>query len=235
MIKLPKWLADLGLWVNRLYYKQMFTSVYASGKQPPSWFDHRIDLYYQWPHNLFWLERGVFPRKHMFEGCTVLDLFSGDGFYSRYFYSTIAGRIDALDKDPKAVGHARRWHSNPTINYLIADAVTDDFPKSRYDVIVWFEAIEHLSEVDYRAVINRIKAAMGDHGVMIGSTPIILRENRGKGNWEHQNEFTNVEDLRKFLARDFDEVQIEITVHTELSGGRRQTAYFTVKRPSGGK
>jgi len=69
MILLPKFLADLGLWINRLYYKQLFQSVYKRGKHAPAWFDHRIDLYYHWPHNLFWLERGILPPQG--RGCRL--------------------------------------------------------------------------------------------------------------------------------------------------------------------
>jgi hypothetical protein len=67
-VKIPKWIADTGLWINCIYYRQLFQSIYYGSKQPPSWFDHRIDLYYHWPHNLFWLEKGVLPRKHIFIG-----------------------------------------------------------------------------------------------------------------------------------------------------------------------
>lgn len=231
MIKIPKWLADLGLWVNRLYYKQLFEAMYKRKRKPPSWFDHRIDLYYHWPHNLFWLERGVFPRKYMFDGCLVLDLFCGDGFYSRYFYSTIAGNIDAIDKDPSAIEHAKRWHSHPRINYMVLDAVKEDFPRSPYDVIVWFEGLEHLDKEEYEAVIKRVKLAMEEKGVLIGSTTLVPMERIGKGNWEHKNEFADVEQLREFLSHDFEEIQIDITVYPVLGGGQRKTAYFTLKYP----
>jgi 2-polyprenyl-3-methyl-5-hydroxy-6-metoxy-1,4-benzoquinol methylase len=231
MIVIPKFLADLGLWINRFYYKQLFGKVYRGGKQAPAWFDHRIDLYYHWPHNLFWLERGILPRKEMFDGCSVLDLFCGDGFFSRYFYSTIAGQIDGVDKDPSAIAHAKRWHSNPKINYVVLDAVKQDFPRDCYDVIVWFEAIEHLSEAEYAVVAERIKAALKDKGILMGSTPIVSAEHRTKRNWEHQNEFTSVEQLREFLQRDFLEIKIDTTLYPAKDGCERCTAYFRLRGP----
>ena len=187
MIMLPKWLADLGLKIHRLYYRQLFHSVYGDANPSPSWFDHRIDLYYHWPHNLFWLERGILPRREMFKGCSHFDLFCGDGFFSRYFYSTIAGQIDAVDKDPSAIAHAKRWHSHPKINYRVLDALKQDSPRACYDVFVWFEAIEHLNEAEYAVVAERIKTALKDKGILIGSTPIVSAEHRTKRNWEHQN------------------------------------------------
>lgn len=226
---IPKWLADLGLKVNRLYYGQLFRSVYRRAKKSPSWFDHRIDLYYHWPENMFWLERGILPRKEMFEGCSVLDLFCGDGFFSRYFYSTIAGRIDAVDKDPSAIAHAKRWHSYPKINYRVLDAVKEDFPRDCYDVIVWFEAIEHLSEAEYGIVAERIKGALKDEGMLIGSTPIVSTEPGSEGHWQHQNEFTSIAQLREFLSRDFSQIQIDMTVYPVVGGGERRTAYFILR------
>jgi 2-polyprenyl-3-methyl-5-hydroxy-6-metoxy-1,4-benzoquinol methylase len=228
MIKTPKWLADLGLRINRLYYKQLFESIYR-GKNPPAWFDHRIDLHYHWPHNLFWLERGILPRKHMMDGCTVLDLFCGDGFFSRYFYATIAGHIDAVDKDPKAISHARRWHSHSKVNYVVGDAVKEGFPRPHYDVIVWFEGVEHLEAAECKVVLDRIEKTMGKGGVLVGSTPLVSPHNLKPANWEHQNEFASVEALREFLARDFVDVSIFTTVYPELDGGKRRTAHFTVR------
>lgn len=228
---IPKWLADFGLWINRLYYKQLLESTYFRSERPPSWFDHRIDLHYLWPQNLFWLERGVFPRKYMLPGCAVLDLFCGDGFFSRYFYSTIAARIDAIDKDPLAIEHARRWHSHPKIRYTVSDVIHEPFPESHYDVVVWFEAIEHVNEVEYRSVINQIKSALGETGILFGSTPIVAEEKRGQANWEHQNEFHNLEDLHRFLEKDFRQIQLDLTIYPEFHGSERRTAYFTVGKP----
>lgn len=231
MIRIPKWLADLGLWINRLHYKQLFRSVHGGRKPPPAWFDHRIDLYYHWPHNLFWLERGVLPRKHMFEDCIVLDLFCGDGFFSRYFYSTIAGHIDAIDKDPGAIAHAKRWHSHPKVNYVTADVREQSFPRSHYDVIVWSEGIEHLNEADYATIADRIKSAMGEKAVLVGSTPIVPVQQSCKRAWEHRNEFTSKSQLREFLSRDFSDVQILVTVYPVFGGGERKTAHFTLREP----
>ncbi len=176
---IPKFIADMGRSLNRLYYRQLFRSIYVKSRQPPSWFDHRMDLYYLWPENLFWLERGVLPRRHMKPGCTVLDLFCGDGFFSRYFYSTIADHVDAVDKDSKAISHAAKWHAHPKVHYAQLDAVTTAFPRKHYDVIVWFEGIEHLDLSEYAVVIQRIKAAIGMNGLLVGSTPILPATRRG--------------------------------------------------------
>jgi len=231
-MKIPLLLANFGLRVNRLYYKQLLGVVCRNSQESKqSWFDHRMDLYYNWPHNLFWLERGFRARKHMFKSCTVLDLCCGDGFYPRYFYSTIVGHVDAADKDPSAIAHAKRWHSHPKIEYQVLDAVKEGFPRRSYDVIAWFESIEHFSEAEYKTVIKRIKEAIGKNGTLVGSTTIVSEERLGTKNWEHKNEFTSVEKLREFFSRDFNDVEIDTTTYPELNSGERRTAYFVVKKP----
>lgn len=231
MIQIPSWLADVGLAINRLHYKQLLESIYLRGAAPPSWFDHRIDLHYQWPHNLFWLERGFFARRHMFEGCTVLDLFCGDGFYEKYFYASIAGRIDAVDKDSRAITHANSIHSDPKVTYWQKDAINDGFPHATYDVVTWFEGIEHLSESECMGLMMRIKDAVGDGGILVGSTPLVAQDQRGKGNWEHQHEFETVTEVQSLLENYFSDVRTEMTVYPELKAGTRRTAYFSARHP----
>jgi 2-polyprenyl-3-methyl-5-hydroxy-6-metoxy-1,4-benzoquinol methylase len=167
----------------------------------------------------------------MVDGCTVLDLFCGDGFFSRHFYATIAGHIDAVDKDPMAISHARRWHSHPKVNYVVGDAVKEGFPRPHYDVIVWFEGVEHLEAAPCKVVLDRIKGAMDEKGVLIGSTPLVSAQYLNRANWEHQNEFTSVIQLHEYLSGDFVDIQIDVTVYPELGGGKRRTAHFTVRRP----
>ncbi len=231
MILIPKFLADFGLNLNKKYYHRLFISKYVKNANSPSWFDHRIDLYYNWPNNLFWLERGILPRKYMFQGCKILDLFCGDGYYSRYFHSTIAGKIDAIDKDQRAIAHAKKHHSHPLINFAQIDVIKENLPGTNYDLILWYEAIEHLSENDYSNVIYKIKTSLSEDGILFGSTPIIKEENLGKNNWEHENEFTSVNQLNHFLSKDFHEISIYTTEYPEGGGKIRKTAYFSCRLP----
>lgn len=231
MIKIPSWLAAAGRQINRLHYKQLLESIYLRGDAAPSWFDHRIDLHYQWPNNLFWLERGFFARRHMFEGCTVLDLFCGDGFYSKYLYASIAGRVDAVDKDPGAITHASTIHAHPKITYWQKDAISEGFPCARYDIVAWFEAIEHLSEIECTVLLERLKDAVGNTGTLVGSTPLVPKDQKGKGNWEHQHEFETVEEVQSLLGKYFSDVRTEVTLYPEPGAGARRTAYFSARSP----
>ncbi len=229
-LPIPQWLANIGLRLNRAHYRQMMHRLYSRPK-PPSWFDHRIDLYYQWPNNMFWLERAILPRRHLQPGCVILDLFCGDGYYSRYFHSSIAGHIDAIDLDPTAIAHAEKLHSHPAIVYKVSDAVKDPFPATAYDVVLWFEAIEHLTEPNYKVVIAKIKECIGDSGVLIGSTPIFDKPVAQVSNWEHENEFESADRLRRFLEADFGDVVIDTTIWPTSEGAGRTTAHFTCRSP----
>jgi methylase of polypeptide subunit release factors len=120
----------------RRFYTFDTQRLWESPHPPPEWFDHRANLF-RWSELRlpYWVERGAYSCEPMFSGCRVLDLCCGDGFYAYYFYSSIASRIDAVDRDPKAIRHAKKWHHHPNIQFVQLDAVSDAFPMAEYDVI----------------------------------------------------------------------------------------------------
>ena len=151
----------------RRYYVFDTQRLWGGPYPPPEWFDHRADLF-RWSELRvpFWVERGVFSREVMFEGCRVLDLCCGDGFYPYHFYSGIASHVDAVDRDHTAIAHARKWHSHPKISYVQLDVVTDDLPGTDYDydVITWDAAIEHFSTDQIRIVLKKCVEALKTPG-----------------------------------------------------------------------
>ena len=186
----------------RRYYAY-HTSRLWSRSHPPEWFDHRADLY-RWAELRvpFWVERGVFSREVMFQGCRVLDLCCGDGFYPYYFYSGTASQIDAVDRDPTAIIHARKWHGHPTIRYVQQDLIADEFPDTDYDVITWDGAIEHFSLDEIRQVLQKcVKAMKTPYGVLNGHT--IVARDSGKSHPDHQHEFCSAEELKNLLRESF--------------------------------
>ena len=186
----------------RRYYAY-HTSRLWSRSHPPEWFDHRADLY-RWAELRvpFWVERGVFSREVMFQGCRVLDLCCGDGFYPYYFYSGTASQIDAVDRDPTAIIHARKWHGHPTIRYVQQDLIADEFPDTDYDVITWDGAIEHFSLDEIRQVLQKcVKAMKTPYGVLNGYT--IIARDSGKSHPDHQHEFCSAEELKNLLRESF--------------------------------
>jgi 2-polyprenyl-3-methyl-5-hydroxy-6-metoxy-1,4-benzoquinol methylase len=208
--------------IIRAYYNKRISDVWAAVDHPV-WFDHEIDGYL-WPRNIFWVERGVFGRILMKPGCCVLDLCCGDGYYSDIWFSTIASSIDACDNDVDALRFACQKHANPKINYHRIDILNDSFPRPKYDVITWFEGIEHFSEAHILHVLRKADAALADDGILIGSTPLIDTLGAGKKsitNRQHDREFTSVQDLELVLKNVFANVQTWVSTHPQ-----RTTCFF---------
>jgi SAM-dependent methyltransferase len=203
------------------HYYGWRTRLLWRGPDLPEWFDHRADLY-TWSdsRNPLWVERGVYSREVMFEGCRVLDLCCGDGFYPYRFYAEIASHVDAVDRDAKAIRHARRWHSHPQLSYFLMDVVTDTFPGGRYDVITWDAAIEHFSVEQARIVLRKcVDALKSPEGLLCGYT--ILARTQEKSRPEHQHEFSSPQELKGLLGEFFPFVG---TVETEYP--ERDNLYF---------
>jgi len=200
------------------YYQKRLNDVWCCADHPV-WFDHEVD-YHLWPKNLFWLERGVYGRMVMRPGCRVLDLCCGDGYYSDAWYSTIAGSIDACDNDEGALRFASQKHANPKINYHRVDILTEPFPRPEYDVITWFEAIEHFSEEQIVHLLRKIDEALQENGTLIGSTPLVQKRGAAT-NRQHDREFTSQEDLEAILKKVFVNVQTWVAIYPQ-----RTTCYF---------
>lgn len=211
-------LAELYL---RRYYTYDTRRLWGGPHPPPEWFDHRADLYLWSELRVpFWVERGVFSREVMFEGCQVLDLCCGDGFYPYHFYSSIASHIDAVDWDPTAIAHAHKWHNHPKISYVQLDVVTNAFPGTDYDVITWDGAIEHFSSDQIRIVLKKcVRALRIPEGMLCGYT--IIARSSDKSHPEHQHEFSSAAELKELLREFFPFVG---TVETEYP--ERHNIYF---------
>jgi len=184
--------------LRKLAGKRMMKTWQAGGH---TWFDHRIDEM-MWPDNIFWVERGALARLYLPKGGKVLDVCCGDGYFSDLFWSISAERVDAVDRDPRALAQAARSHGHRNIAFHKRDIVRDPLPDSQYDLVCFFEAIEHLSAEDGQVVLRKLRSALADGGHIVGSTTQVAHDARGMGNPEHDNEFESAEDLAAFLGPD---------------------------------
>ncbi len=200
------------------YYRSRIRDVWQT-PAAPFWFDHEID-YHLWPQNLFWIERGVFGRLVMSPGCKVLDLCCGDGYFSDVWFSTIAGHIDACDNDEDALRFAAQRHSNAKVEYHRVNILTQPLPSTDYDVVAWFEGIEHFSEQQIGQVLEKIRSSLNSGGRLVGSTPLVDRQGRC-GNRQHDREFDSQADLDGVLKTVFGNVRTWTTVYPA-----RTTCYF---------
>lgn len=179
---------------------ETYTGSWGSLNQP--WYDHRYD-WARGPTNWMWMERGIFGMQCIQEGDQVLDLFCGDGMFSGLFFSRLAKHVDGVDRNLRAIELARRLYSRPNVTFHVLDAGKVAFPSNRYDAIMFFEGIEHLSVQGGDALLGKIAECLSEssNGTLLGSTPL-----EGWGNPEHDNVFGTVEELRKFLSPHFKQV-----------------------------
>ena len=186
----------------------------------PEWFDHTIDLYYQWPKttNSLWLERGVFGGLAL-KGGNVLELACGDGFNTKNFYSHRSEKIIACDFDADALKTAKRKNYAPNIEYLLADIRTE-MPPGVFDNIIWDAAIEHFTPIEIGSIMSLIKQRLTPEGVLSGYT-LVERDDGIKQLHQHEYEFKGMEDLKLFLTPHFKSVRVFETIYPS-----RHNLYF---------
>jgi SAM-dependent methyltransferase len=186
----------------------------------PEWFDHYLDSHYSWTDRGIpypW-ERGIFNLLAMTQGCVALELCCGDGFNTHHFYARRAARIVAVDIDPKAVAHARRFHAAPHITFELCD-IREGLPSGSFDNVLWDAAIEHFTEDEIHALIEAIRTRLKMGGVLSGYT--IRERESGKSHPDHQYEFLSKADLARFFAGHFKNVLVFETIYPD-----RHNFYF---------
>ncbi len=186
----------------------------------PEFFDHQIDQFFFWQKTRasFWVERGVFSNLALKKDGTMLELACGDGFNARNFYSGACRSIIACDFDRQALSIARRKNPAPNIKYVLAD-IRSDMPNGTFDNIVWDTAIEHFTPNEIDGIMSDIKTRLKPDGILSGST--IIEQAVGGRLHQHEYEFKDMADLRRFFTPHFKNVTVFETIHPQ-----RHSLYF---------
>lgn len=188
-----------------------------------SWYDHRYD-YLRGIQNYHWLERVFFVLPKISKNDSVLDVGSGDGIFSGLFYSDKAKDVLAVDMDQNAVDVAKRRYKKDNVKFLRKNVSTWEIPKNRFDIVIMFSVIEHLTADNGQRVLKNIQKSLKKNGIFYGSTPIVNK--LGVSNWEHKNEFTSQEQLKIFLENVFDKVKIS----SSSWNNERPEGYFECRK-----
>jgi SAM-dependent methyltransferase len=129
----------------------------------------------------------------------VLDLASGEGYGSNLL-ARQATFVCGVDIDDRAVQHAAEKYRRPNLHFLQGDIARVPIAEERsFDVIVCFEAIEHIQEHD--KLLQEVTRLLKPEGLFIVSTPNkeVYRAGPEEPNPFHVKELT-FEEFRSLLS-----------------------------------
>lgn len=114
------------------------------------------------------LHRYLFAKEFV-KGKKVLDLASGEGYGSRIL-AEAAGSVTGIEIDHAAVAHAARKYPLKNLSFIEGSITRVPLAGGKqFDVIVCFEALEHIAE--HEKFIAETKRLLAPDGLLIVSTP----------------------------------------------------------------
>jgi ubiquinone/menaquinone biosynthesis C-methylase UbiE len=118
----------------------------------------------------------------------VLDLASGEG-YGSALLARQASHVCGVDIDDAAIRHASTRYSKANLQFVKGSITNVPIPENQsFDVIVCFEAIEHIE--DHEALLSEVKRLLKPGGIFIVSTPNKEYEDDEEENPFHVKELT---------------------------------------------
>lgn len=207
-------------WASGSHHR-LFLATWGIPKNPES-FDHNLDLYYFWrkTRNAHWLERGAFNSLVLKPNGSMLEIACGDGFNARNFYSSIASEIVACDFDKDAISLAKRKNSNRNIRYVVAD-VRNNMPEGNFNNVICDMALEHFTTHEIESIMPAIKNRLVENKGVFSGVTIVEREDGKKSLEQHEYEFKDMQDLKRFLSPYFSNVIVFETIYPS-----RHNLYF---------
>ncbi len=136
-------------------------------------------------------------------GLRVLDAGCGTGYGSRLLGAAGAASVTGVDIAEEAI-EAARADGAEGVQFLRGDISDLPFEDASFDVVVCFEAIEHVH--DQARTLDELHRLLNSTGLLIVSSP--NREVYQEGNPHHTHEFAP-EELRGALEQRFANVRLE--------------------------
>jgi len=140
------------------------------------------ELYYQ--H----IARYLFARR-LVKNKLVLDAACGAG-YGAAILAPKASKIVGIDISKEAIDYCKKKYNMSNTTFAVMDCASIAFPDELFDLIVSFETLEHISEVEkYVQELHRI---LKPEGQLVISTPnrdVYAIYNKGQKNKFHTYEF----------------------------------------------
>jgi ubiquinone/menaquinone biosynthesis C-methylase UbiE len=137
-------------------------------------------------------------------GKEILDAGCGVGYGSAMLADAEATRVVGVDIDPAAIADASsRYGARDAVEFFQGDLLELPFDDSSFDLVVCFEAIEHIDRQD--AALDELRRVLRDEGHVLLSSP--NRDVYPPGNPHHVHEYTP-EELGEALAKRFGDVDL---------------------------
>jgi O-antigen biosynthesis protein len=172
------------------------TSLLWTGERYLPWWKDPVTAYEHW-HRYAYAAQFV-------SGKNVLDLASGEG-YGGASLATTARQVIALDIDENAVKHARLKYRSVNLNFIVGSILEMPLFKIGFDVIVCFEAIEHIS--DPEKLLNGVKRLLVPGGLFLVSTPNKPEYKKTEPSNPFHVKELDFEEFQAMLARHFKRTQ----------------------------
>ena len=118
------------------------------------------------------LARLSFPRR--MSGRTFLDIGCNEGFFCNAAVSQGATSAVGIDKDERAIQHARTEYGRPNVEFIVGG--WDNLPPGPFDVILWASAMHY--ERDPASVIAQVKSRLSPRGLFILECGVIWEINK---------------------------------------------------------
>jgi SAM-dependent methyltransferase len=156
-----------------------------------------------------WLREPILAHEHLHryayaaefvKGKRVLDLASGEGYGSKILGAN-ATYVVGVDIDGNAVQHARTKYTSGNLQFACGSITDLPFSKHCFDVVVCFEAIEHIEQQE--KLLAEVKRLLCPEGLFISSTPnkSAYRENEDHNRF-HVRELS-LEEFAEIVGRQF--------------------------------
>lgn len=164
--------------------------------------------------NRYMFSRAICYRK------TVLDAACGCGYGSALLAET-AKQVVGVDIEKKAIDYAKKYFFRTNVQFICSDILQYN-PAKNFDVVVSFETIEHVPDVN--GYMETVKNLLTEDGLFIVSTPVAPVNGTNVVNPWHINEFTE-EYFDQFLHDNFADVQYFVEDTVEGKGLKFRESY----------
>lgn len=135
----------------------------------------------------------------------VLDLACGEG-YGSWILADAAMEVVGVDKNSHVIRHAQMTYKKDNLKFEVGDMEKLLFNSGEFDVVVCFEAIEHI--IAQEECIVEIRRVLRDGGILLISTPVMADSKKKDSlNPFHLKELT-LQEFEGLLCKNFKHVSL---------------------------